>query len=279
MKPAPFEFHRPNDLGEVLALLADYGDDAKILAGGQSLVPMMNLRVVTPAVIVDINRVPGLSGVGVSGESVVIGAMTRQNDVLHDAAIRRAAPLIEKALAHVGHVQTRSRGTIGGSLAHADPAAELPLAMVALDAVFVVRSKRGSREIRARQFFRDALTTALAADEILVEIRVPVAPPGTRAAFREYSRRQGDFAIAAAAVQRSESELTAAVGGVASVPHHCPGIAGLKASAPLDRSRLDEIARRELQAMEPLTDHHAPAAYRLKLGVLALADCLEEVMQ
>jgi carbon-monoxide dehydrogenase medium subunit len=281
MKPASFAYHRPRDIGEVLALLASHGDDAKILAGGQSLVPMMNLRVVSPAVLIDINRVPALSGVRTTDRGVTIGAMTRQKDVLGDALIRRDAPLVAEALGHVGHVQTRSRGTIGGSLAHADPAAELPLAMVALDAVFTVRNLRGSRDIRARDFFRDALTTALAADELLVEIRVPIAPPGTRVAFREYSRRQGDFAIAAAAVQRSGGDLriSAAVGGVAVVPRHCPGLAGLAASGTLDRRRLEEIANRTLDDFEPLSDHHASGEYRRRLGALALADCLVEVMQ
>ena len=281
MKPAPFEFHRPRDLGEALALLARSGDGAKILAGGQSLVPLMNLRMVSPAVLIDINRVPALSGIRIAGRGVTIGAMTRQQDVLGDAIIRRDAPLVTKALGHVGHVQTRSRGTIGGSLAHADPAAELPLAMVALDAVFTVRSLRGSRDIRARDFFHDVLTTALAADELLIEIHVPVAPSGTRAAFREYARRHGDFAIAAAAVQRpgDGSGLSAAVGGVAAAPRYCQRLAGLAASGALDRQRLEELARRELEDFEPLSDHHASGEYRRRLGALALADCLEEVMQ
>lgn len=281
MKPAPFEFYRPRDLGEALALLASHGEDAKILAGGQSLVPMMNLRVVSPAILIDINRVPTLSGIRMTDHGIAIGAMTRQKDVLGDAVIRRDAPLIAEALGHVGHVQTRSRGTIGGSLAHSDPAAELPLAMVALDAVFTVRSVRGARDVRARDFFRDALTTALAADELLVEIRVPIAPRGTKVAFREYSRRLGDFAIAAAAVQLSggDSRISAAVGGVAVVPRHCPGLTGLAVSGALDRRRLEEIANRTLDDFEPLSDHHASGEYRRRLGALALADCLEEVMR
>ncbi len=280
MKPAPFEWHRPRAVDEALELLARHGDEAKLLAGGQSLVPLMNLRMVKPAVLVDINVVPGLASVRISERGISIGAMTRQAKLLADETIARHAPLIAKAVRHVGHVQTRSRGTIGGSLAHADPAAELPLVMVALDAIITARSVRGTRDIRAREFFRDVLTTALTPDELILEIHVPAAPAGTRTSFREYARRHGDFAIAAAAVQRTPGGpgLVAAVGGVAAVPHLCASLNGI-GSASVSRTRLDEIARAEVQRITPLSDHHAGGEYRRRLGALALADGLEEVLQ
>jgi CO/xanthine dehydrogenase FAD-binding subunit len=280
MKPAPFAWYRPRAVGEALDLLARYGEDAKLLAGGQSLVPLMNLRMVKPAVLIDLNVVSELAGVRRSERGLSIGAMTRQAVLLADKTVARDAPLIAKALRNVGHVQTRSRGTIGGSLAHADPAAELPLVMVALDAVITAKSVRGTRDIRAREFFHDVLTTALAADELILAIHVAAAPAGTRSSFREYARGHGDFAIAAAAVQRAPDGggIAAAVGGVAAAPHLCASMSGIDAG-PVDRAHLDALARREVEAIEPLTDHQAAGEYRRRLGALALAEALEEVLQ
>jgi carbon-monoxide dehydrogenase medium subunit len=281
MKPARFEIHRPREIAEALDLLARHGESAKILAGGQSLVPLMNLRMASPAVVIDINRVAGLSGIRTSDGVIAIGAMTRQKLLLEDEAIARHAPLLARAMAHVGHVQTRSRGTVGGSLAHADPAAELPLAMVTLDAVLRIRSVRGTRAVPARGFFRDALTTTLEPDELLTEIELPVAPAGARVAFREYARRHGDFAIAAAAVQRAgdDARIAAGLGGVGVVPHLCAGLAEVAHSARRGRAELELLIGEQLKGIAPLSDHHASADYRRRLGVLALADCLEEVMQ
>ena len=281
MKPARFEIHQPRKLAEVLELLARQGDDAKILAGGQSLVPLMNLRMATPATLIDINRVAGLAGIRNDGGRIRIGAMTRQKALVGHPLIDDHVPLLAKAMAHVGHVQTRSRGTVGGSLAHADPAAELPLVMVTLDAVFTAESVRGRRQIAARHFFRDALTTDLAADELLVEIDLPVAPADSRTAFREFARRHGDFAIAAAAVQWSaeDATLAAGLGGVGTVPHFCARLADAAAAAQGNRSHLEALARDEIAGIVPLSDLHASADYRRTLAALALADCLEEVMR
>ncbi|MGH7003419.1 MAG: FAD binding domain-containing protein, partial [Alphaproteobacteria bacterium] len=153
MKPSPFDLHRPRTLEEVLDLLSRYGEEAKLIAGGQSLVPLMNLRMATPAVVVDLNLVAGLAGISSDGHALRIGAMTRQKHMITDPLVARGAPLLARAVSHVGHVQTRSRGTVGGSLAHADPSAELPLVMVTLGAEFVLRSMRGARSIAAREFF------------------------------------------------------------------------------------------------------------------------------
>jgi CO/xanthine dehydrogenase FAD-binding subunit len=240
----------------------------------------MNLRMATPAVVIDINRIASLAGIRRDGDRIRIGAMTRQKALLGDALITEHVPLLAKALAHVGHVQTRSRGTIGGSLAHADPAAEQPLVMVTLDATLAAESVRGRRAIAARQFFRDALTTALEPDEILVEIAVPTAPPGARTAFREYARRHGDFAIAAAAAQWSPTTdaLAAGLGGIATVPHFCARLAAAGAAAVRDRGRRESLVREEIEGLTPLSDLHAGADYRRTLAALALADCLDEVM-
>jgi CO/xanthine dehydrogenase FAD-binding subunit len=281
MKPAPFEIHQPKTVAEALELLARRGGDAKILAGGQSLVPLMNLRMAVPATLIDINRIAGLAGVRRDGDLICIGAMTRQKALLGDVLIAEHVPLLAKALAHVGHVQTRSRGTIGGSLVHADPAAEQPLVMVTLAATLTVESVRGRRTISARQFFRDALTTDLAPDEILIEIAVPVAPAGVRTAFREYARRNGDFAIAAAAVHWSPEDgtLLAALGGVATAPYFCARLACATASLLRDRQKRDSLVREEVEGLTPLSDLQADADYRRTLAALALADCLEEVMR
>jgi CO/xanthine dehydrogenase FAD-binding subunit len=261
VKPAVFELARPRTLENALALLAAHAADAKLPAGGQTLVPVMNLRLATPRILIDLNTVTGLAGIRLEGERLHIGAMTRQAELLRDPLVCTTAPLLEKAARYIGHVQTRSRGTVGGSLAHADPAAELPLIMVALEATFTLRSKAGERSLPAYEFFRGALTTALRPDEMLTEIAVPVAARGTRASFRELSRRHGDFAIVAAAAQRSEAGVTLAVGGLEAVPR-----------------RLDpERVAAQLAAAQPLDDLHASAEYRRHLACVLVQECLAEV--
>jgi carbon-monoxide dehydrogenase medium subunit len=280
VKPARFELHRPRDLAEALALLARHDGEAKVLAGGQSLVPLMNLRMAAPGIVIDINGVAELAGIRRDGDRIRIGAMTRQKALLTDSLVTQHLPLLTKAMAHVGHVQTRSRGTVGGSLCHADPAAELPLVMTTLGARLIAESARGRRTIPARQFFRDALATDLATDELLVEIELPVARAGSRTAFREYARRHGDFAIAAAAVQWSaeDATLAAGLGGVGVVPHFCGRLTGATV-ARRDRQGLEALVREEIEGIVPLSDLHAGADYRRTLAALALADCLEEVLR
>ena len=194
MKPAPFEYHDPDHIDAVLDLLAQLGDEAKVLAGGQSLVPLMNFRLARPAHLIDLNRVAELSYVRTAAGQLSIGAMTRQRS-LERSPLAGAWPLIGEALQYVGHTPIRVRGTVGGSLAHADPAAELPAVMSVLDAEFVVRSRRAQRTTGPDQFFRAYLTTSLEPDELLVEIRVPPLRPGTGWSFQEVSRRHGDFAL------------------------------------------------------------------------------------
>ena len=213
MKPAPFEYHRPASLAETFDLLDRYGDDGRILAGGQSLVPALNLRLATPRAVIDINRVPDLDAVRVTGEGLVIGALVRQEALERSPLVREHAPLIAAAVPHVGHSAIRARGTIGGSLALADPAAELPACAVALGATIRAGRRGGSRDIAAEDFFRGGYATALAPGEIVTEILVPRPAAGWRWGFDELTRRHGDFALAGLAAGLRVAAGSAAVAG------------------------------------------------------------------
>src|SRR2546428_2597983 len=196
MKPAPFAYHAPTGLDQALALLAEHGPEAKPLAGGQSLVAAMNFRLAQPAVLVDLNRVAGLDGIAVAPEGgLSLGAMTRQRALERDPLVARQAPLLAEAMPHVAHPQIRNRGTLGGSLAHADPAAELPAVMVALEARIRLRSRKAERWLSAEDFFVGLFATALQPGELLVEVALPPPGPRTGWAFEEVSRRHGDFAL------------------------------------------------------------------------------------
>jgi CO/xanthine dehydrogenase FAD-binding subunit len=197
VKPAPFDYVAPGSLEEALGLL---DDDSRVLAGGQSLVPLLNLRLARPRRLVDLNRVEGLSGIRRKGGVLRIGALVRQAALLRSPLVGAGWPLLQQAARLVGHPQIRARGTVGGSVAHADPAAELPVALTALDARFHVRSVRGARVVPAGELFLGPLTTSLAVDELVVEIEVPPLAEGARTAFVEHARTHGDFAIAGAAV-------------------------------------------------------------------------------
>jgi CO/xanthine dehydrogenase FAD-binding subunit len=195
VKPAPFEYHAPLSVDEALPRL---GPDSAVLAGGQSLVPLLNLRLARPERVVDINGITDLDYVRADDEALRIGALTRQAALERSELVRRSAPLLHKAIRHVGHPQIRTRGTVGGSVAHADPAAELPVALIALGASFLLRSPAGSRTLAAPDFFLGPLYTAREPDELLVEIEVPEPPQGARSGFAEHARTHGDFATAGA---------------------------------------------------------------------------------
>lgn len=201
MKPAPFEYHRPTSLAEAYDLLDRYGDDGRILAGGQSLVPTLNMRLVTPSALIDINRLPGLDTIRATPEGLHIGALVRQEALEASALVSEHAPLIAAAMPHVGHAAIRTRGTVGGSLALGDPAAELPACVVALDATIRVGSRRGRRDVAAADFFRGIYTTALGPGEIVTEVVVPNSAAGWRSGFEELARRHGDFALAGLAAR------------------------------------------------------------------------------
>ena len=244
MKPAPFEYAAPASLDEALALI---GDEARPLAGGQSLVPMLNFRLARPARLVDLERV-GLDHVRVDG-ALRLGAMTRQATIERSREIAAGWPLLRQAVRHVGHPQIRARGTIGGSVAHADPKAELPVALAALGARFHVLSVAGARTLTAGELFRGPLMTALAPDELLVEIEVPPLPAGARTAFAEHARTHGDFAIAGVAAVVTGDRVTLGLLGAAYTPVVVDSEAAIADVAdPHRRALLAALARRAIAA-------------------------------
>ena len=258
-----------------------YGEDARVIAGGQSLVPMMNLRMARPAVLVDLASIPQLSGIKLEEGSIRIGAMTRQCELLTNDIIRQYIPLVSLAVAHIGHFQTRRRGTVGGSLAHADPSAELSLAMVTLDANLRLQNMRGERIIPAREFFVDALTTVLSEGEVLTDIIIPLVASDARSSFRECARRHGDFAIASAAVVYSASTnfLSASLGGVGAVPHLCANLCEEMKAASFDLDKIHELIGQELRLVEPMSDLNASAGYRRHVASSLLLECLRDVLE
>jgi CO/xanthine dehydrogenase FAD-binding subunit len=277
LKAAPFDYVRAASIGEACELLARHGDGAKLIAGGQSLVPMMAMRLVRPAWLVDINEIPALKFVNVEKDVARIGAGTRQCTVERDPALAARVPLLRQALAWVGHVQTRNRGTVGGSLAHADPSAELPLVAQVLGARMVLRSKKATRTIEAAQFFTGPMATAARFGECLEEIQWPVWPERrTGSAFMEISIRHGDFAMVAAVAQIAldgDGRCTRAalgLGGVGGTPLAFPKIAARLAGTKLDDAVVRDAAEAAAAACEPGSDLHASAEYRRHLaGVLA----------
>ncbi len=272
MKPAPFRYFAPTTLDGALELLAEHGDAAKLLAGGQSLTPMMNFRLVSPAVLIDLNAIPELAFLDGREDRLVIGAMTRQRRLERDPLIARAAPLIAQAMPLVAHPQIRNRGTIGGSLAHADPAAELPAIMVALDARLKLVSRGNERQVCAKDFFLGIFTTALAPTEILSQITLPPLPPRTGYSFQEVSRRHGDFALAgvAAVVTLDESAVCSAASIVCLGLGAQPMAASAAAQQIVGTCPTAETIRAAADAVdaeiEPGTDIHASADFRRHLA-------------
>ena len=267
MKLPEVEYEAPTTVAEATDLLAVHGDEASVLAGGQSLIPLLALRLARPEVLIDINGVDELSGVSAADGWVAIGAMTREYVAEESGTVADAVPLLAAALPLIGHEAIRSRGTIGGSLAHADPAAELPAVARALDAQFVVRGPSGERVIPAAQWFEGYLTTARRPDELLVEVRFPAAGPDTRASFEEVARRHGDFAIVglAASLVLSDgviSEARLAFAGVSDVPVRATAAEDLLAGETPSAELFDEAARRATEDLDPPGDLHGSPAYR-----------------
>jgi len=255
MKPRPFDYIRPDTVEEALALLAEYGDDARILAGGQSLVPMLNLRIVEAEALIDVSRIAALDSIRDLGEAIEIGAAVTQNKLLAWPQLAEKLPLVAAVLPHVGHFQTRNKGTVCGSVAHADPSSELPLALAVLGGEIVLKSQRGERVLAAKDFQKDMLTTARAGDELIAAVRFPVAQ-GPGVAFREVARRHGDFAIiAVAAVAENKSSVQLGVGGMAGKPM----LRRIAADAA------EEAVREWADELEGYEDLHASAAMRRDL--------------
>lgn len=279
MKPAPFEYHRPASLAETFDLLDRYGDDGRLLAGGQSLVPALNLRLAAPRAVIDINRVPDLDGIRVTPEGLVIGALARQEALERSALVREHAPLIAAAVPHVGHAAIRARGTVGGSLALADPAAELPACAVALEATIRVGRRGGHRDVGADDFFRGVYTTALAPGEVVTELRVPRPAPGWRWGFQELARRHGDFALAGlAAGARMEAGMLAETRlvffGVGTRPVRARGAEAALAGRRAEEATLAAAARALEADLDPPGDVHGSPALRRHLARVLLARVL-----
>jgi CO/xanthine dehydrogenase FAD-binding subunit len=275
MKPPRFEYLAPASVEQALALLAEHGEAAKVLAGGQSLVPLLNFRLVRPGYLVDLNEIPGLAGVRQEDGHLVIGAMTRQRALEVSDLVRARCPLLADALPQIGHAQIRNRGTIGGSLAHADPAAELPAVVAALGGELVVRSATGRRTLSPERFFVASLTTAVEPTELLIEVRLPVVPPRTGTAFLEVSRRHGDFALVgvAASVTLDEAGVCTrcaiALTGVGPTPVLARAAAeGMLGARPAP-ALFEEAGRRAAAGLRPDGDLHASSEYRTHVaGVL-----------
>jgi carbon-monoxide dehydrogenase medium subunit len=252
-----------------VALLARYGGDAKPLAGGQSLVPLLNFRLARPAALIDLNRIASLAGIREVNGHVAFGAMTRQRSVEFSPVVARALPLLAEATRWVGHLPIRSRGTIGGSIAHADPSAEYPAVFTALEGTVVARGPKGERVLTPAQLFETYLTTTLAPDELLTEVRLPSMPPGAGSAFEEFARRHGDFAIVgiAAAVWRAGGRVTArlAAAGAAAVPVRLRGAEEILERDGLGDKAVAAAAARAAELVQPDSDLHASADYRRNL--------------
>jgi aerobic carbon-monoxide dehydrogenase medium subunit len=288
MKLPPVEYEAPTTVAEALDLLAEHGDEASVLAGGQSLIPLLALRLARPEVLIDINGIDELSGVSAANGHVAIGATTREYVAEESGTVADTLPLLAAALPLIGHEAIRSRGTIGGSLAHADPAAELPAVARALDAEFVVRGPSGTRVIPAAQWFDGYLTTSRRPDELLAEVRFPAAGPGTGVSFEEVARRHGDFAIVglAASLVFSDgviSEARLAFAGVSDVPVRAAAAEDLLAGERPSAELFDEAARRATEDLDPPADLHGSSDYRktvaaavVRRGLRAAADNARE---
>ncbi len=270
MKMPPFEYACPTTISEAVKLLASR-DDAKALAGGQSLIPILAFRLAHPALLVDLRKLGELRRIGISDNGVSLGAMTRWRDIEDDDRLASAHPLLKAAIEHVAHYQIRNRGTVGGSIAHADPAAEMPGIAVTCDAEILTVGAGGERIIRAGDFFQGPLMTALAADEIIVEIRLPPWPAGRRWGFQEFARRRGDFALAAAAVFYDQDDggraRNAHVGviGVADRPLRLPSVEAVLNGRVVDEATIAKADAAAAAAVDPDDDIHASGAYRKAL--------------
>jgi carbon-monoxide dehydrogenase medium subunit len=281
VKPASFEYFCPHTLDEALALLDEHGAEAKPLAGGQSLIPAMNFRLATPAVLVDLNGLPELSYVTTGANGLRIGGMTRHRALERSDLVARDAPLVAAAMPFVAHPAIRVRGTLGGSVAHADPAAELPAALLALQATFLLKNRRRSRGVPAADFFTGLFSTALEPGELLTEVAIPRLGPRTACAFEEMSRRHGDYALAGAAAvvaldERGRcSTVRVALLGVADRPvlaeHASRLLMGQTPSAEAVRAAADAAATQDI---EPPADIHATSVYRRHLASVMMRRAL-----
>jgi CO/xanthine dehydrogenase FAD-binding subunit len=272
MKPAPFSYVAPDTVEEVLAVLEEHGDEAKVIAGGQSLMPLLAMRLARPAHLVDLNGIASLDGIEDRGAVVAVGATTRERAAERSKLVAAQIPVLAEALPFIGHVSIRNRGTVGGSLAHADASAELPAVAVLTEAEMVVRSSRAERVVPADDFFISHFTTSLADDECLIEVRVPATAPATGWSFQEVARRHGDFALVAAAamVTLDASRAIAAARicmiGVADRPVRPRDVEAALAGSPVAPDTFAAAATDAARDLEPASDIHGSGAYRRHLA-------------
>jgi len=272
MKLPPLEYACPATLSEAIALLAAHDGDAKAIAGGQSLMPMLAFRMAAPTLLVDLRKLPELKEIRITADGVGLGAMVRWRDIEDDERLASAHPLLQAAVAHVAHYQIRNRGTIGGSVAHADPAAEIPGIVVTCEARIAVTGKSGAREIAAAEFFLGPMMTVLAPDEIITEIRFPAWPVRRRWGFEEFSRRRGDFALAGAAVFYDQdaggkaSNVHVGVIGVGDRPRRLPEVEAVLNGRAVDAATIERAAEITSATVDAQDDIHAGAAYRRSLA-------------
>jgi carbon-monoxide dehydrogenase medium subunit len=277
MYPANFDYVRPSSLDEAVALLARHGDGAKVLAGGHSLIPAMKLRLAQPKVIVDIGRISNLSYIREAGGRIAIGPMTTHEEIASSKLLREKCPLLPETASHIGDMQVRNKGTIGGSLAHADPAADYPAAIIALDAEIDVVGPKGRRTIRAEDFFVDLFQTAVAANEIIAEIRVPATP--RTVAYVKTEQKASGFALAGVATVVSPAGVRVGVTGIAAKPYRATGVERALAGQP--KPSPEVIARASNHAadgVEALGDIHGSAEYRAHLAQVNTKRALERAL-
>jgi aerobic carbon-monoxide dehydrogenase medium subunit len=284
MKLPPVEYEAPTTVADAVDLLAEHLDEASVLAGGQSLIPLLVMRLARPAVLVDINGIDELSGVSATDGWVTVGAMTREYVAEESETVADAVPLLAAALPLIGHEAIRSRGTIGGSLAHADPAAELPAVARALDAEFVVRGPFGERVVPAAEWFEGFLTTARRPDELLTQVRFPAAEPGTGISFQEVARRHGDFAIVGLAAsltlsQGAISDARLAFAGMSDVPIRAADAEDLLVGETPSAELFEEAARRATGDLDPPGDLHGSPDYRMKVAAALVRRGLREAAE
>ncbi|WP_134704727.1 xanthine dehydrogenase family protein subunit M [Ammoniphilus sp. YIM 78166] len=282
MKPAAFDYLRPSTLEEALKLLDELGDEAKVIAGGQSLVPIMNMRLATPKCLIDINQIPELRYIEADGPILRIGALTRQSELEHSPVIRERVGLMSEAIPYIGHVQTRNRGTVGGSLVHADPTAELPMTLLTLGGSVQISSLEETREVKAEEFFITYLTTDIMPNELLTQVLIPWSVERQGYAFTEFSRRHGDFALVAGAchmVLDQQGRIASGrlvLGGVDAVPLWIEEAFDLLVGENLSESTIARIQDIVEERVDPETDLHASADYRRHLAKVMAGDVLRQ---
>jgi carbon-monoxide dehydrogenase medium subunit len=282
MKASAFSYARATSVANALELLGAHGDKAKVLSGGQSLMPAMNLRLISPELIVDIGELAELRGIAVSGDVLSIGALTRHVDLQRSPDVSAHAPLLTEAVAHVAHPAIRNRGTLGGSLAHADPASELPACMVALNATVVVRGSRGERRIAAVDFFKGIYETGLSADELLISVELPVGRKGSAHFFHEFARRHGDYAIAGLAAHAIMdgglfTDLRLAFFAVGDRPVLARAASGL-IGVPITPAVLSDAAAALGRELDPQEDQQASASMRRHLARVLMRRCVAALL-